>query len=104
MPHKNQNVFTITYKHNLVTHENFVQFCSSIQKLFMIFCYTDVQTDRHTDGQTYRQVVHWVLNRRTGKSRNESNGERIERGKDATEKQISGSEDYEYFFFKRIWF
>ena len=60
MPHKNQNVFTITYKHNLVTHENFVQFCSSIQKLFMIFCYTDGQTDRHTDGQTHKLHTKWI--------------------------------------------
>ena len=34
---------------NLVTAENCVQFCPSVQKLFIIFSYTDARTDRHTN-------------------------------------------------------
>ena len=41
---------------NLVTSENFIQFCLSIQKLFMVFFNTDGQTHRRPDGQTSRRT------------------------------------------------
>ena len=34
---------------NLVTPENFIQFCPSIQKLYMVFFNTDGQTDGRTN-------------------------------------------------------
>ena len=34
---------------NRVTYKNFIQFCPSIQKLFMVFFNTDTQTDGHTN-------------------------------------------------------
>ena len=42
---------------NLVTPENFVQFCQSIQKLFMIFLYHRC-TDRRTETQTPYKTIH----------------------------------------------
>ena len=39
---------------NLVTSENFIQFCPLIKKLFMVFFNTDGQTNRQTDTQTHK--------------------------------------------------
>ena len=43
---------------NLVTSENFIQFCPSIQKLFMVFFNTDGQTHRRMDTQTPYKTNH----------------------------------------------
>ena len=43
---------------NLVNSENFIQFCLSIQKLFMVFFNTDGQTNRQTDTQPPYKTNH----------------------------------------------
>ena len=42
---------------NLVTPENFIEFCPSFQKLFMVFFNTEGQTNSGTDKQLDRQTV-----------------------------------------------
>ena len=41
---------------NRVTSENFIQFCPSIQKLFMVF----FNTDGHPDGRAHKLHTKWI--------------------------------------------
>ena len=43
---------------NLASPENFIQICSPVQKLFMIYCRTDTQMDIWTDTQTPYKMNH----------------------------------------------